>query len=55
MLPDYNYVSTTPRLQILNQDNETVLDFLVDSNLAQKIAWRMNISHWSVKEPTYAG
>lgn len=54
-MPPYVYVTTKPRLQILTGEGELVLDFLEDSNLAQKIAWKMNLSHWSEKEPKYAG
>lgn len=35
-------------------DDPIVLDFLSNTNRAQTIAHRMNLSHWTVKEPKYA-
>jgi hypothetical protein len=36
------------------EDDPIILNFLSDTNRAQSIAHRMNLDHWSVKEPKYA-
>lgn len=47
----YVFVTNKPRIQILTGDGDLVLDFIEDLTLAQKMAWKMNISHWTMKEP----
>jgi len=44
----YNYVTLEPRLQIRDSKDNVVLDFLNNSDLAQKMARTMNLDHWSV-------
>ncbi len=43
----YNYVTLEPRLQIRDSKDNIVLDFLGNTDLAQKMARTLNLDHWS--------